>query len=382
MTASLFLLLFMVLAAFAPDPSWAGDETLRREKSSPHGDAAETDPPSETPSQTDPEDPLGFLSDEPLVVPDLRFVGARGTVLKSSGSMEQVIVEGSLTDFEKILTEAMQIDGFFSDAERFEEELRVSRLRVRADAFYRDGTGVDFDFNLRGRFVLPQTDNRLVLLLSGDFDGALGDEDNPQQSDIKSLLEPEDEREDGVLAIQGFLAATDRLNISIQAGGRLRGGSPIAFVGPRYRQTFDVGPLGLMRVLVQARWFTDEGFAVRGFVDFDRRLSDRFFLRVTPRADWREEDDGIFYGLDFDLTQEITGQQRLRYQVAMRAATQPEDEIRRVTFRLNYRRRLFWDWFALEVAPEISLLEERDYAVTPGIFIRGDVIFGPFGLGF
>ncbi len=320
--------------------------------------------------------------DEPQVFPDVSFTKAKDPKFKVGDDMEQVIVAGSQTDFEKIMSQTMRNDSFFSDPERFEEELQVSRLRVRADSFYRSGTGIDVDFNLRGRFVFPNTDNRLVLLLSGDFDRALGEEDNPQQSDIKSLLEPDDEREDGVLALQGFLAATDRLNVSIQAGGRFRDGGPIAFVGPRYRQTFDIGPLGLMRVLLQARWFTDEGAAVTSFVDFDRRLSDRLFLRVTPRADWSEEEDGFFYGLDMDLAQDFGGEQRLRYQLALRARTQPEDEITRVTFRLNYRRRVLGNWLYMEVAPEISLLEERDFEVTPGLFIRGDVILGPFGINF
>ncbi len=336
----------------------------------------------------DPALTVDLYSDEPIMIPAadelVRFRDFERTRDDSEGpskgdDMEQLVVEGSQSDFERAMTESMRLNRFFSDPQRFEEEVRVNRLRLRTDGFWRSGFGTDFDFNLRGRFVLPKTDNRLVLLLSGDFDRALGSEDNPLQADIKSLLEPEDDREDGVLAIQGFLAATERFNISVQAGGRLRGGDPIAFIGPRYRQTFAIDKWAA-RVLLQSRWFTDEGFALRGFVDFERSFNKRFFLRVTPRADWSEEDDGIFYGVDVDLAQRFSSAAVLRYQVGIQTATEPRHEITQVTLRLNYRRQVWRDWLFLEFAPEVSFPSDQDYEITPGFFLRADIVLGSFSI--
>ncbi len=322
--------------------------------------------------------------DEPDVLPDRlagndRSRGESNDVKSGMDATEHMVVEGIQTRFEKTLMESIELDAFFSDPERHEEELQVTRLRVRGDGFLREGSGTDFDVNVRGRYAFPQTNNRVVLLLSGDFDRALGPEDNPQQSDIKSLLEPDDEEEDGVLAIQGFLTATRKLNVSIQAGGRLRGGDPVAFIGPRYRQTFDLGKWN-SRLLVQTRWFTDEGFSVRGIVDFERILNERFFLRLTPRIDWSEENDPLFYRFDFDLTQRLNNDQRIRYQFFTAAQTELSGVVSQLTFRVNYRRRFIWDWLFVEVAPELTFLEARDFEPTPGVFVRFDAILGPFGV--
>ncbi|NIP92771.1 MAG: hypothetical protein GWO24_04610, partial [Akkermansiaceae bacterium] len=75
---------------------------------------------------------------------------------------------------------------------------------------------------------------------------------------------------------------------------RFRDGSPVLFVGPRYRKIFDLDPWAL-RVTAETRWFTDEGLATRAFLDFDRRFSDDLFFRFAPGVSWSEEEENLEY---------------------------------------------------------------------------------------
>ncbi len=290
------------------------------------------------------------------------------------GEDEILTVIDTPSAFERALMQSDLVDNFFSD-EREEEEFRISRIRLRGDLFLREGDSLEFDPNVRARYAIPRLNNRLFLVFSGDFDNAF--EDDGQQGDVKSLLEPEDEVDEGIFGLQAIITATDRLNISVQGGARFRDSQPFFFIGPRYRQTFELGNW-LTRVVGHVRYFSDEGFNVRSVVDFDRALGRKYLFRVSPQARWSEEDAEVVYGVDLSLTQSLTARDRLRYQVITRFETEPEHQLDRVTLRFRYRREVFRNWLFVEVAPEVAFLSERDYEAVPGVFLRVDTILTPF----
>ncbi len=287
---------------------------------------------------------------------------------------EVMIVEGEATRFRRALDNSQAFNEFFSD-ERFEDEINYTRVRLRANAFFREGQGADLDPQTRVRIRLPGAKRRFNLLLSGDFDDALGlnNEEDPLQEDLKNLLEPE-ESEDGSLALQTFLAATEQLNISVQTGVRLRNATPVAFIGPRYRQTFDLDPW-LLRITQQVRWFSDDGFAIRSALDFERELAPKFQLRITPNADWSQDDEEIAYGVNIRLYHDLGPDHALRYDLTARIETEPVHQADRFIARVRYRRRLLGTWLYGEIAPELAFPRDRDFDLTPGILLRIDTIF-------
>jgi hypothetical protein len=283
-----------------------------------------------------------------------------------------MIVEGEPTEFFKTLTAADELDEFFND-ERFTDEVRYARALVRLDTYYREGSGFEFDPGTKFRFALPGAERRLFLLLNGDLDRAInGDKSDIEETGIKSLLEPS-ESEDASFALQAFLRATKKLNISFQVGARVRDWTPVGFIGPRYRQTFDLNSW-LVRVTQKARWYTDEGFALRSVFDFEKRFSKNFFLRITPSASWNEEDAKTLYGTKAQLFHALDDNEFLEYQLHVRAETAPIHEIESVVARVRYRRTTPWPWLFVEVAPEIVVKNDRDYAISPGIMVRLDTI--------
>jgi hypothetical protein len=265
---------------------------------------------------------------------------------------EHMVVEGEPTEFYKTLLEADELDEFFND-ERFSDEVRYARAVIRLDTYYREGDGFEIKPGTKFKFALPGAERRLFFLLNGDFDRAInGDDSETEEAGIKNLLEPS-EPDDASFALQAFLRATKKLNISIQVGARVRDWTPVGFIGPRYRQTFDM-ETWLLRITQQARWYTDEGFALRSVFDFEKRFSKKFFLRITPNASWNEEDANVLYGTKAQLFHSLGKDAFMEYQLQVRAETAPIHELESIVARVRYRRTTPWPWLFVEVAPEVA----------------------------
>jgi hypothetical protein len=277
---------------------------------------------------------------------------------------------------ERLLGTADWLDSFFVD-ERIEEEETRARLRLSLSALVREGEDVDVDPRIDLRLTLPNTRDRLRLLVFGDPDdgaGAAGarrgvGRDAPFERRTSDRL---------TTALQYFITATDERNISARAGLRFRSLSPVFFVGPRYRETIELDSWTL-RLTQSARWFSDDGWDVPTVIDFERELfDDRFFFRATPYGTWFEDEDGYFYGLNFNLFQPFSPRRAVEYEWNNAFQTRPSNRLEETLVRVRYRQVVWRDWLVVEVAPELSFPRDRDFEPTPGILLGFDVIFGNF----
>jgi hypothetical protein len=267
---------------------------------------------------------------------------------------------------------ATWIDAFFSN-ERYEAELNKTRLRLRFDAFAQEGDGVEFEVEPRLRIVLPGTGRRLSLVAQDtsnreeDADDATGDE---VASDREESVE-----DDSSVALQLFFESTEKRSLRGQLGVRLSDDTPAGFVGARYRELIDLGSWDL-RFRQRLRWYTDTDFRSDSAVDFERSLFQGLFFRTTAGGTWFEEETGYFYNLDFRLFQPLDPKGALEYQWINDFQTSPRNRLEQTKLRVRYRRRVWWDWLVLEIAPEAAFPRGRDFDFTPGILLRGEVIFG------
>ncbi|MFP4390267.1 MAG: hypothetical protein ACLFPR_15135, partial [Desulfococcaceae bacterium] len=155
----------------------------------------------------------------------------------------------------RLLSTAQWLDSFFDD-ERYESEVNRTRLRLSLETGLVDAEGFEFDANTRLRIVLPELENRLSFEISGDTREDLRD----RPSGVTGLEEVDDE-DDGALTA-GFrylVRGTDRLNLGLSSGVRIRDLRPVLFAEPRQRLTFDYDPW-VLRFTQRVRWFTDEGW--------------------------------------------------------------------------------------------------------------------------
>jgi hypothetical protein len=271
-----------------------------------------------------------------------------------------------------VLGTADWIDSFFYD-ERIEAEEKKTHLRLTASSFTEEGEGTDFDTNTRLRVVLPALKKRLRLVVSGDPDDDI-DIDNTAEDDARERLEATDE-ENGTLAFWYFFKDSARRHVSLQGGVRFPGGSPVVFVGPRFRRTKPLAAWTL-RGTQAFRWFSDEGWESKTRFDLERPLYERFFLRTTARGSWFEGENGFFYRFGISLFQPFSPRRILKYEGVSHFQTRPNNRLELATLALRYRQRIWRDWLFVEVAPQGSFPRDRDFEFTPGILFRLEVISG------
>jgi len=271
-----------------------------------------------------------------------------------------------VTDF------AGYLDSFFDD-QAYEAEANTTRLKLRFNSFIEDGEGADFNTKIRLRLVLPGSKKRLHFSIAGDPDDE-ADVDNSLDDGIREDLEKENERSLSA-GLRYFFTSTDRRNLSLRTGLRLRGGSPVLKIGPRYRETFSFAPWAL-RFTQTVDWFSGVGWETKSSFDLDRPLSDAFLFRATAEGSWFEDEDGFFYDLRMRLFQALTKRRVLQYEWNNYFETSPSHRLEETNFKVRYRQRIWREWLYFEVAPQVSFPRENDFNATPGILFRLEAFFG------
>jgi hypothetical protein len=274
-----------------------------------------------------------------------------------------------------LLGTAEWMDSFFVDERVIEEENRT-RLMIGLAAAIRADDGVEFDEELDLRLTLPNTEDRLRLLIFG----SANDEPGIARTGRGGVDEEVDRRRGDRLstALQYFFRSDDRRSISLRGGLRFNDLPPVVFVGPRYRETIELDSW-TFRFTESIRWFSDDGWESRTTLDFERELPwDELFFRATPYGSWFEDENGFFYGTNFSLFQPFSERRAMEYQWLTEFQTRPSNRLEETTLRLRYRQRLWRDWLVVEVAPELAFPRDEDFGPTPGIVLGFDVIFGNF----
>ncbi len=329
--------------------------------------AKETDLKKETPEKTYPEE----LEEEYESIDEADKEGiedyineeaAREMIEKSHGRISRTI-----------LSSARWIDSFF-EHERVEHETNKTRVKAKISSFTEDDQGWDLGVSASLKLVLPELNDRIAIEFSGDPEDESNIESKTYQGSVREDFRDTKE-ENFTAAIRYFLEATDKRNINISTGLRIRDIEPIAYIGPRYREDFDWGRW-TFRATQRFRWYTDDGLQSKTSFDLERPLYEKFFFRSSVGGAWFEDEHGYFYGINFSLGHPLSHVRAIEYEWNNSFQTRPYNRMEEVNFRVRYRQRLAWDWLTLEVAPQISFPKDRDYEPTLGLLFRLEAIFG------
>ena len=276
---------------------------------------------------------------------------------------------------EGLLGTAEWIDSFFVDERVIEEENRT-RFRVGVSGAFRTNGDTEFDSDFDLRLRLPQTEDKLRVLILGS-----SDDDEPRETRTRPRGTEFTRRTGSGLAgaLQYFFSATERRSISVTSGLRISRFEPQVFAGPRYRETIDLDSW-TFRFTQALRWYSDDGWESRTILDFERPLWGDLFLRITPDGTWSEDEDGYFYGLNFSVFQPLSERRAVEYQWNNDFETRPDNHLELTALRVRYRQRIWRDWLIVEVAPELRFPHDEDYEPVPGIVLGFDVIFGNFAV--
>ena len=265
---------------------------------------------------------------------------------------------------------ASWLDSFFDD-ESYQDEENKSRLRLSLSSFSEQGEGTDFKGKVSLRVRLPQLENRLQLIISGnsgDFDTTDSD-----QEDIEDEFTGDDE-DNLTVGLRYYLKQARRQNASISGGVRFRSGKPIVFIQPRYRYLKNLTNWDL-RFIQKIGWYSDSGVESNTELKLERLLAEDLFFRTSAQLDWYEDEAGVYPQLRFVLRKPLSKNRVLSLQWNNYFETKPDAVLDSSVLKLRYRQQLWRKWLWLEAAPQIAFPRDEDYDATPGILLKLQVYF-------
>jgi hypothetical protein len=269
------------------------------------------------------------------------------------------------------------LDAFFGDERAAAEENRTL-LKISLRAFGEAGEGLGIDPKISLKLRLPRLSRRLQLEVTRDTeaDFALDAEDPLARRSVRRVRFEDEEERGLTAALRYFVKTTRRANISLQGGLRVRFGTPIGFVGPRYRGVIHFEPWAL-RFTQRLRWFTENRLESNTRLDLERPFAQNLFFRTTTGLSWFEDENNYFYDLSFFLFQPLSKRHSLGYEWNNYfQERQPNNHLEEINLRMRYRQNILKDWLFFEVVPQISFPKDRNFDFTPGIQFRCDLFFG------
>lgn len=266
------------------------------------------------------------------------------------------------------------IDSFFADDRTEDEESQV-RLKVSLQTFVQENDNPTLDARVRLRVRLPRLSERLQLEISGA----------PGDNDIAEVKTPEQEAVDRfegtdmqnlAAELRYFVRRTKRANISLSSGLRYRDGSPVLYLGPRYRQSIEIGEWDFSSQQ-QVRWFTDNGWELRARCEMERTLPWGLFFRTSTGGSWLEPDpSNLLYDFRCVIYQPLSNRRTVAYEWNNFFSIQPGIHLDEINFRIRYRQKIWRDWMYAELAPQVSFPWDGDYEHEFGVLFRIDMFFG------
>jgi hypothetical protein len=278
----------------------------------------------------------------------------------------------------RVLATADWLDSFFA-SDRIDAEAQKTRLVMGFSLFAEDSQGVKFDVGTRFRLSMPFLTERLQLVFSGDPDDEIGTDTVPRQ-DLRRRLRQQREQTVTV-GLRYQLRQTLASNTSLRGGLRLRNGTPVLLLEPRYRQDLPLGACWLLRFTQRFIAFSDDTYEVRTAFDLERPLSeisDEFFFRITAEGNWLSDRIGYEPALHFNLFQTLSPRRALDYRISNYFQTRPNLRRESTVVSVLYRQKLGRDYLYGEVAPQLAFPRERNFQPTLGILLNIGVIFGAY----
>ncbi len=252
------------------------------------------------------------------------------------------------------------LDNFFGD-DREQESLAKSSLRLSLDGSYIETETGNTKIRLRGKIDLPQLEKRLQLVFEGE----------PEDSDLTGL-----ENTTSTASLRYKLKNSLLREASISVG--LRGGlkEPRLFFRVR-SSTSKKRKQMLLRITPIIGLDSDEGWESSLRADFEYRLGNRDYFRITSNPQWQENTSGISFQQDFSYFHRLSSRTYLSADWLNTIVNRPRVRLDLSRYRIRYRRNLWKDRLFLELSPGVRFAEPLNYEMQWELGSKLELLFEP-----
>ncbi len=271
----------------------------------------------------------------------------------------------------RILNTAQRFDAFFGD-ERVEEEKQDSQINITTSVTLTEDQKPEYTFPVSINLTFPRLENKLQLItdtiLKESEEGAEeGDKDQTKATDITVSLRYKmlEKARQWISLDSGVKIQSDKIDLD----------SLEPFVKFRVKGTSDFDPWAL-RVTQFISWFENEGLSAISRLDLERRIRNNVFFRISSKARWSENEDGIQLAQALLLRQRLSHNRAIGLEVIGEGHTSPMAMVDQYKAKLTYRRRIYKDWVFFAVEPEARFFREDNFKWSPLLMFNLEVTFG------
>ncbi|WP_430461913.1 hypothetical protein ACQUQU_03735 [Thalassolituus sp. LLYu03] len=248
------------------------------------------------------------------------------------------------------------VDSFFSE-DIIEDDVKGTRAKL---SFYTRrvlGDPVDYKFGISVKLVLPNTNDKLNLLISSE-------EDDTREADpIESV-----ENVEYSSALRYIINESDQWKTNIDTG--IKWGVPpdpfVRFRARRYAYLSEWELKGTQRLF----YFTSNGWGEDTSLQMDYPLNTEKLFRINAKAGYQLNDDYFKLSYDAGLYHELSRTSALAYVAGASGDTEQSATFHTYTAGVRYRQLIYSNWVYGEVEPQFLWDRDKDYRTTPVIMFR------------
>lgn len=262
---------------------------------------------------------------------------------------------------------SQRLDHFFSN-ERSEAEIQETYIKLNLVNQLIEGEIPTYNADVKTRFVLPQTQKKLGLILESverDFQAIDENRESIQQSVASKDLST---------GVRFFVRATETINLSLDSGILVR--LPLdPFARLRARRSWTMKNWEL-RLTQSYYWYHTTGEGANTDISADRQIDDSKIFRFRNLAHWRKNNETTNFEHSLNLYHTLSDRQAFSYSVGINSVSRPVLNVNNYFYGLRYRHRLFQDWLFGEITPLATYPREKDFIFVPSLTFKLEVIFG------
>ncbi|MDT8385267.1 MAG: hypothetical protein RRB22_12720 [Gammaproteobacteria bacterium] len=256
------------------------------------------------------------------------------------------------------------LDNFFANDLVYDEHQK-SHVKLNLVQVTEEGYEPRYEVNLQGKLTLPDTEDRLKILLEND-----PEEDAEPVSTVTQAVESTRQS----LGLRYIQYTSDWLLAHTDVGIRYRSGFD-SFARFRLRGLYAAGDWQF-RLAETLFWRDSTGAGETTRLDIERRLSRKDLLRSTSQATWMNESRQFDMGQNFYLIHDINKYRGIIYRAGLTAVSEPDTHTTAYILSIQLRQQIHSNWLFFEINPQILYPEEDDFHARHSLSFKLEMVFG------
>lgn len=260
------------------------------------------------------------------------------------------------------------LDSFFSG--RRDQVANQSFVSMRFGSLVEEAEGISGFFNLDTRIRLPNTEDRLSLVIETDGDELT--QDNQVNENVAGQNIIESARTTRISTALRYIKK--EWNTNVDAGVLLD--MPMdPFVRIKVKQTLQKDSWSFTQSESLFSYYS-QGNGGRYSVSANRKINDKFGFNADLGITHLDSESETYWRENIYINHALSSKSKLRYQLSYLQSGWPKPTSDSVLYFLQYQRLLYDNWLVGEIKPQVSHERDNDYEASTSLTLSLEVLLG------